>query len=226
MSEEELVLRINNAIGGLNKGKVDGYDKPDYFADDYGRFPFYYRPGVNLKNALQNPIISNSYINAASITNKIKFIGSTLNKGYDLVSAENRTGRITDFNKIKTQDVQVSPIQEGYAVLGGDNLYLLSHNSFIPGKQKLNLGDDTVYGIPVDELSLNYIKNTSGIVRGDQLKELLNLIITFLTNHTHPWHNLPPDEKPYSGDGPSKSSINSELALFDSKVINQNIRTN
>jgi hypothetical protein len=226
LSEEELVLRINNAINGLNRGKVDGYNKPDYFADDYGRFPFYYRPGVNLKNALQNPIISTSYINAASVTNKIKFIGSTLNKGYDLVSSENRTGRITDFNKIKTQDIQVSPIQEGYAVLGGDNVYLLSHNSFIPGKQKLNLGDDTVYGIPVDELSLNYVSNTSGIVRGDQLKELLNLIITFLTNHTHAWHCLPPDETPYSGEGISKSSITSELALFDSKVINQNIRTN
>ena len=226
LSEEELVLRINDAIGGLNRGKVEGYNKPDYFATDGERFPFYYRPGVNLKTALQNPIVSTSYINAASITNKIKFVGSTLNKGYDLVSEQNRTGRITDYSKIKTQDIQVSPIQEGYAVLGGDNLYLLSHNSFIPGKQKINLGDDTVYGIPVDELSLNYIKNTSGIVRGDQLKELLNLIIQFLTDHTHPWHNLAPDEQPFSGKGISKSLITSEMALFDSKVINQNIRMN
>ena len=226
LSEDELVLRINNAIGGLNRGKVDGYNKPDYFATDGGRFPFYYRPGTNLKTALQNPIISNSFINASSIINKIKFVGSTLNKGYDLVSLENRTGRITDYSKLVTQDVQVSPIQEGYAVLGGDNIYFLSHNSFIPGKNKLNLGNDTVYGIPVDELSLNYIKNTSGIVRGDQLQELLNLIVRFLLNHTHPWHCSPPDETPYSGDAISKSMITSEIALFDSKVINQNIRTN
>jgi hypothetical protein len=226
LSEVELVLRINNAIGGLNKGKVDGYNKPDYFATDGQRFPFYYRPGINLKTALQNPIVSSSYINASSIINKIKFVGSTLNKGYDLVSAENRTGRITDYSKVVTQDVQVSPIQEGYAVLGGDNIYFLSHNSSIPGKKPLNLSDDTVYGIPVDELSLNYIKNTSGIVRGDQLQELLNLIIRYLLSHTHPWHNLPADETPYAGEAISKSMITSEFALFDSKVINQNIRTN
>lgn len=226
LSEDELVLRINNAIGGLNKGKVDGYNKPDYFATDGQRFPFYYRPGTNLKTALQNPIVSNSYINASSIINKIKFVGSTLNKGYDLVSQLNKTGRVTDFAKIKIQDVNVSPIQEGYAVLGGDNIYFLSHNSFIPGKNKLNLGDNTVYGIPVDELSLNYINNTSGIVRGDQLQELLNLIIKYLISHTHPWHNLPPDETPYKGGVISKSMITSEFALFNTKVINQNIRTN
>ena len=226
LSEDELVLRINNAIGGLNRGKVDGYNKPDYFATDGERFPFYYRPGVYLKTALQDPIVSNSYINASSIINKIKFVGSTLNKGYDLISLENRAGRITDYEKVITQDVQVSPIQEGYAVLGGDNLYLLSHNSFIPGKKTINLGDDTVYGIPVDELSLNYINNTSGIVRGDQLKEILNLIITFLTTHTHSWHCSPPEEIPYDKGSVSKSMITSEFALFDSKVINQNIRTN
>jgi hypothetical protein len=51
-------------------------------------------------------------------------------------------------------------------------------------------------------------------------------MVTFLLNHTHAWHCGEPEEIPYNGKGPSKSLITSELALFDSKVINQNIRTN
>lgn len=226
LTEDEVVQRINNAINGLNAGKVEGYNKPDYFATDGNRFPFYYRYGSNFQQALTESVVSTTFVNATSLINKIKFIYSTQSNGYDLVSKQNKTGRLTDFNIIKTQDVEVAPIQEGYSVLGGDNIYLLSHNSSIPGKQRLNLGDNTVYGISVDDLSLNYVRNTSGIVRGDQLKELLNLMVKYLISHTHPWHCLPPDEKPYNSESTSKSMITSEFELYDSKVINQNIRTN
>ena len=226
LSEQELVTRINDAINGLNLGKVEGYNQPDFFSSDGETFPFYYRFGPNLRSALNASVVTYDFINSSSIINKVKFVNSTTGKGYDLVSQKNRVGRITDYNKVTFQDVNVSPIQEGYSVLGGDNVYLLSHNSFIPGKEKLNLGDDTVYGIPVDSLSLDFVKNTSGIVRGDQLKELLTLIVNYLINHTHSWHNLEPDEKPYNGTTTSKSMVTSELSIFDSKVINQNIRTN
>ena len=37
-----------------------------------------------------------------------------------------------------------------YGALGSDNLFLLSHNSSIPGKGKINF-DDTLYGISLDQ---------------------------------------------------------------------------
>ena len=67
---------------------------------------------------------------------------------------------------------------------------------------------------------LNEIKeNTEGLVRGDALKELLNSIVNFLISHGHPFHQLPPTPQ-------GVDEITKNMAQFDTKIINQNIRIN
>jgi hypothetical protein len=62
------------------------------------------------------------------------------------------------------------------------------------------------------------------VVRGEKLKEFLNLIVKFLTTHAHPFHQLPPT--PISYADVSVADIESEFQKYDTDVLNQNIRIN
>ena len=65
------------------------------------------------------------------------------------------------------------------------------------------------------------------MVRGESLKELLELIVFFLVNHSHPFSQLPPYKEAKYGDATiSKSDITAEFAQYSSKVLNTNIRIN
>jgi hypothetical protein len=68
------------------------------------------------------------------------------------------------------------------------------------------------------------IPNTSSMVRGEELLELINLIVRFLVTHTHAYPGLPP--VPVTQDGTSVSDILTELQLSLKKILNQNIRLN
>ena len=107
--------------------------------------------------------------------------------------------------------------------MGGDKLCFLSHMSSIPGKSKINF-DGTLYGISNDVYTDEIIPNTSSMVRGEELLELLNLIVRFLTTHTHAFPGLPP--VPVTQDGSSVPVLLSELQNAVNKVLNQNIRLN
>ena len=61
------------------------------------------------------------------------------------------------------------------------------------------------------------------MVRGESLKELLEMIVSFLVNHSHPFSQKPPYNE---AENITKSDITSELAQFNSKVLNPNIRIN
>jgi hypothetical protein len=62
------------------------------------------------------------------------------------------------------------------------------------------------------------------MVRGEELLELLSLIVRFLTTHTHAFPGLPP--VPVTQDGTSVTSILTEMQNAVNKVLNQNIRIN
>jgi hypothetical protein len=62
------------------------------------------------------------------------------------------------------------------------------------------------------------------MVRGEELLELINLIVRFLVTHTHAYPGLPP--VPVTQDGTSVSDILTELQLSLKKILNQNIRLN
>jgi len=54
--------------------------------------------------------------------------------------------------------------------------------------------------------------------------ELLNLIVRFLTTHTHAYPGLPPI--PVSQDGSSVADILTEMQNAYTKILNENIRLN
>jgi hypothetical protein len=84
--------------------------------------------------------------------------------------------------------------------------------------------DNTIYGYTDRIISDNLIPNTEPLVRGEKLKELLNLIVRFLTTHSHPYHQLPPT--PVSYGGVTLEDIESNFQSYDENVLNQNIRIN
>ena len=62
------------------------------------------------------------------------------------------------------------------------------------------------------------------MVRGEQLMELINLIVRFLVTHTHAYPGLPP--VPITQDGTKAQDILSELQNAVNKILNGNIRLN
>ena len=70
----------------------------------------------------------------------------------------------------------------------------------------------------------NIIPNTSSLVRGEELLELVNLIVRFLITHTHAFPGLPP--VPISQDGSTVTEILAEMQNAATKILNENIRLN
>ena len=62
------------------------------------------------------------------------------------------------------------------------------------------------------------------MVRGEELIELLNLIVRFLTTHVHPIPGTPPIN--VGTDGTSVNQILFELQNAANKILNPNIRIN
>jgi hypothetical protein len=62
------------------------------------------------------------------------------------------------------------------------------------------------------------------MVRGEELLELINLIVKFLITHTHAYPNLPPVE--ITQEGTSTTDILNEMQNAVKKILNSNIRLN
>ena len=66
--------------------------------------------------------------------------------------------------------------------------------------------------------------NTSSMVRGEELLELIDMIVRFLITHTHAYPGLPP--VPVTQDGSSTAKILTELNNSIEKILSSNIRLN
>ena len=97
------------------------------------------------------------------------------------------------FNKVQEIVVPASVVKgdNTVATLGADQLFLLSHKSTIPGKDQIDL-QGSIYGISGGTFNDIIQPNTSSTVRGEELMELLQLIVNFLITHDHPYPMLPP----------------------------------
>ena len=171
-----------------------------------------------------NPTSTNSdeIKNLNEIYRAIKF-NPAIRGGYGLLYAKNKVGVPTQtLKKIIPQNLFI-PSQSTVAALGGDKIFLLSNNSQIPGKGKINF-DDTLYGINPDKIGDEIVPKTSSLVRGEELMELINLIVRFLVTHTHAYPGLPP--VPVTQDGTNTSEILSEMQNAVNKILNKDIRLN
>jgi hypothetical protein len=107
--------------------------------------------------------------------------------------------------------------------MGADSLYLLSHETEIPGKSKVDL-NDTNYGIDQSKIVNDIYPNTSSMVRGEELLELLSVIVSFCTTHVHPYPLMPPSS--VTLDGTSIDDLLIKMQEAHNKVLNGNIRIN
>jgi hypothetical protein len=175
-----------------------------------------------LSNPTTNFATSIEIKNLNEIYNGVKLYPA-LSGGYGLIYTQSKVGLPTNITKKIIPQSTYSNSPSTYGAMGSDKLFLLSHNSQIPGKGKINF-DDTLYGISPEKFSDEIIPKTSSLVRGEELLELINLIVRFLITHTHAYPGLPP--VPVTQDGTTTSQILTEIQDAVNKILNSNIRLN
>ena len=230
---------INYIIQGLNAGRIEERQTP-FFAPARtinNCFPFFYRPAKTVRDIMNttpdysiDPMAFTTKLNAIKFVASVKFATAILDRdGTGLVSQKNKFGVSTISEQIQTRETEYNDTKNSVSILGSNKIMLLSHESIIPGKQKVDLNVDasinsTMYGLEQDQIFGNLYPNTEPMVRGEKLKEFLTLITKFLTTHVHPYHGLPPNEASFSEV--TISSIEQTFQNYDEKVLNQNIRIN
>jgi hypothetical protein len=140
-----------------------------------------------------------------------------------LIYAQDKVGTPLNFKSTNVIQTTYSNEPTTYGALGSDYLFLLSHNSQIPGKGKINF-NDTLYGISLDKFVDEILPKTSSLVRGEELLDLINLIVRFLLTHTHAYPGLAPVS--ITQDGSNVQDILTELQNASTKILNRNIRLN
>jgi len=218
---------VNQFINGVNQGKinVDGYPQfPE--ANDQRlekQFPFYFRPTKD--NIDKHASSSNSAYNMVnSFFTKIKLLPSDKQFGSVLVWAKNVVGQQLTLQNETLRQSSYTPDPVSYGTLGGDFVYLLSHKTDIPARNKINLQPkETLYGIDQPYFTDQILPNTDPMVRGDELMKLLTLIVKFLGSHVHNINEAP---IPIGTDGTKLDEINKILQDADNSILNQNIRIN
>jgi len=192
------------------------------------KFPIYYRPNtimyskLNPSSPLGSGATSTEISNISDIYKGVK-LNPALVGGYGLIYAKGKVGIPKNaVKKIAKQQKYINQ-ESSYGALGSDTLFLVSHNSQIPGKGKINF-DDTLYGITPEKFANEFLPKTSSMVRGEELLELINLIVRFLVTHTHAYPGLPP--VPVTQDGSNTQAILTELQNAVNKILSKNIRLN
>jgi hypothetical protein len=187
------------------------------------RFPIFFRPTVSNYNFLQSDN-QQTKDNLTSIFQKIKLNNNDEKGGYGLIYENGKVGKPIEilrriFNQVKTNAVPTT-----YATLVANRTYLLSQNSQIPGKEKINFRNN-LYGITEQQFNEIILPRTSSMVRGEELMQLINYIVRFLISHTH---NYPGESvNPVAvGGGTNVEELTTLLNEAYDKVLNQNIRLN
>jgi hypothetical protein len=196
--------------------------------DAANKFPIYYRPNIIMYSKLNpsTPLGSSAtpieVSNISDIYRGVK-LNPALRGGANLIYKKDTVGYPTTPTKLVVPQQKYVNQESSYGALGSDILFLVSHNSQIPGKGKINF-DDTLYGISPEKFTNELLPKTSSMVRGEELLELINLIVKFLVTHTHAYPGLPP--VPVTQDGSNIQAILTELNDAVNKILSKNIRLN
>ena len=230
LTVDDSVSVINQFIQGVNGGKINVSGYTSYPAQDglnlENQFPFYFRPTKNNSTFLEsgNPNNVVSEQNLLKFFNKIKLSPANAVGGYSLIWEQNVVGQQPTFQRETVEGSIYNQTPVTYAAMGGDFLYFLSHKSdAIPSKTKIDL-QGTLYGIDQNKFTKELLNQTDAMVRGDQLIELLDLIVKFLVSHVHAFPGLPPI--PVGTDGTSTEDILQKILNANTTILNQNIRIN
>lgn len=224
LSYIDTLKKINEFINGVNSGQIPNGPKVT------AQFPFVYRPSLQMRQVLSASDISDVNVTdtqSIQYSNATRFLnGITLNSGlgpssynFAIVRSKNEIGKPI---KIEFENVIPKSTVESistYAMLGGETVYLLSQKS-----NKTTDFTNSIYGFTRDDIENKIQPFTSSTVRGEELIDLLNLIVRFLFAHVHPIPNAAP--VPVATDGTNASKILFELQNAANKILNPNIRIN
>jgi len=229
-SFEEVINIINSVVKGVNNGLVLLPPPNKISPPIVNQFPFFFRPSARtyakIKNYSENlsPNRDIEFQNASKIFNAIKLKQSDTQSGFGLVSQKNSLGPflVPIIESLKENKIESSPVT--YGILGGQKLYLLSQDSSIPSKGAIDFSK-TIYGFTQDDIiSKNVEGKTSSMVRGEELLELMTLIVKFMLGHVHPFPGMPP--VPVAQDGTQSAEILQKMLDATNTILNTNIRLN
>ena len=227
LSLEETVTFINDFISTCNsQRKIEGRMVFSLLND---KFPIYYRPtnfNYSIINSAPNSadsIQQSGIVNLNKIFSQVKLNTQTTNKGYGLIYARNKVGVPFNVQKTVVNKFKYTSTPVTYASLGADKVFLISQQSAIPGESGINM-DGTLYGITNEKYIDEFIPKTNSMVRGEQLMELLNLIVRFLASHTHAYPGEPPVKVGF--DGVELKNILEKMQNAENTILNGNIRLN
>ena len=219
---QETISYINNFIAECNSSLKTKTGAVLFNVLDE-RFPIFFRPSNNSYQLMQTTPINQVRQTLTGVFSKIKLNATDKIGGYGLIYQQGLVGDPIKITPKSFRKVETNALPETYAAFGGQHIYLLSQLSQIPGKNKINFSN-SLYGIDEQTFSLQIEPNTSSAVRGEELLELLNVIVRFLVSHTHGFPGEAPI--PITEDGSSVDNLIQQLNDAYSKVLNQYIRLN
>ena len=191
------------------------------------QFPFYYRPSKRIRNIIKSLPSQNTitdFTNMNQLISKVLITTTDVSPGYGLVLDRKVSPELPFLPKREVfTPIKTEQIDNTVGLIGASQLYLLSHDTTIPGKGKISL-PGSVSGISPTQVFDEVEPKTSSMVRGEELLELLESIVGFLVSHVHPYPLLPPSGVAY--DGTSIDDLTKKMLEAYQKVLNSNIRIN
>jgi len=222
----DVIKLINQYIQGVNNGVVNLVNEDFSYPSIPGRiaeqFPFFFGPNPATYK-LNNSTDPNVFSVFTEVYNNVKFNEVDNFFGFGVIWSKGVVGAQTTDKNQEIKKSRYEQVQTTYGVVGGDYLYLLSHKSQKPNFDKINL-KDTLYGITQTQFIEEVKPKTSSIVRGEELLDLLNKIVQFLSDHVHPFPGIHPIQEP--NNSVKMSEIRSLIENAQNTILNQNIRIN
>lgn len=221
LSFDEAIYKINTFISDVAFNVITVAETGESGPDLLDRFPFIFKPSITtLASASGNTSENNfnRFYNNVSYLDADYDNPSNQDNGFGIVLNENSTGKPTKTIISEITPTEADPTPTTYSLMGGDKVLLLSHLA-----KTLDI-ENTIYGLTQEQILNSVLPQTSSMVRGEELIELLNLIVKFLISHVHSYHGLA--AVPVGTDGTSTTQILKELNDAYQKVLNQNIRLN
>jgi len=214
----QIILNLNNLnIAGLVR-------EPDKRVDN--TFPFVYQPNKQLyeKTLNGNDV---EVKNAKRFIDNVFFNETDVYRGYGILSQKNTLGVLQEPREVKEETPNFENVPTTVGITAADFLFLLSHETDIPSLLRINFQDTPDYS--ANTLDQQFIwktiyPNTNSMVRGEKLMDLLELVLRFMINHVHPFHNMPP--VPVAKDQTTVQEILTKFSNSYREILNQNLRIN
>lgn len=206
VAQNKLTIGQNNSSGPL---------LPD-------RFPFVFRPSNDLFFGATGRTSQNNFnliYESVGLLNVNQNNAISKDYGFGFIIDAQTTGKPKSIKKEEYDEIVSDPTTPStFNIMGGDKLLLISHSG-----KPIDL-TDTIYGISQQKLINDVLPNTSALVRGEELMDLLNLIVRYVVGHVHPFPGAQP--VPVAIDGTQSLEILQKIANASNSILSENIRIN